>query len=133
MIFGVTSIISSLFWLLPAVDLNSLPSIGMSPSIGVLVIVSLSSFDITPVSISVCESLTLKVPVSNLLTLRIFIGPQLGIFSILLTEVSLGLNEKVTKPLSSILLTLAPNVKPAFENSASHVVLLPRFLITHLS
>ena len=58
---------------------NKFPIIGMLPKIGNFVFVFASVFDNTPESIRVCPSLTLTPPVSNLLTLKIFIGPQLGI------------------------------------------------------
>ena len=67
----------------------------MSPKIGNLVLVFVSVFDRTPESIRVCPSLTLTPPVSNLLTLKIFIGPQFGIKSVSVTEANSGLKLKV--------------------------------------
>jgi hypothetical protein len=69
--------------------------------------------EITPVRMSVWPSRTRTEPVSRRLTLKILIGPQpvTGVPGVLAdTE---GDKLKVTKPLSSILLTLAPKVNPA--------------------
>jgi len=47
-IFGVTSIISSLFLFASEVDLNKRPKIGISPNIGIFVILLLFKSFITP-------------------------------------------------------------------------------------
>ena len=60
-------------------------------------------------------------PVSNFLTLNVFCIPHPEISIDLVTEEIAGLNAKVTKPLSSILSTLAPKVIPAVPSLGSHV------------
>ena len=88
---------------------------------GTLDVVTVSESWRTPVSTSVSPFLTLIEPVSNFLTLNVFCIPHPEISTDLVTEEIEGLNAKVTKPLSSILSTFAPNVIPAVPSSAVHV------------
>ena len=121
-IFGVTIIINSLFLFTSELLLNKDPIIGISPRIGILDVATLSSSLITPVNTSVLSFFTLIEPVSNFLTLNVLCIPQPEISTVLVTEEIAGLKEKVTKPLSSILSTLAPKVMPEVPSVPVHVV-----------
>ena len=71
--------------------------------------------------------LTLIEPVSNFLTLNVFCIPHPAISSDFVTEEIAGLKAKVTKPLSSIFSSLAPNVIPAVPSVPVQVVDPPSF------
>ena len=95
-ISGVTKIINSLFLFCVALLLNKLPRIGTSPKTGTLDVLTVSESWRTPVSINVSPFLTLIIPVSNFLTLKVFCMPQPEISTYLVTEDIAGLNAKVT-------------------------------------
>ena len=61
-------------------------------------------------------------PVSNFLTLSMFCIPHPAISTVDVTEEIAGLSANVTKPLSSILSTFAPNVIPAVASVGIHVI-----------
>ncbi len=123
MMRGVTRITNSRLARLPWEERKNWPMKGRSPRMGHLVTACTSASEITPVKINVCPSRTRIFPVSRERLLIILIFPHRSTKSTSIAADICGDREKVTKPLSSILSTLAPKVRPAFVNSGSQKIL----------